>query len=211
MFLLMASQPLVETWVLLWFPLGMEGVLEQILPLLWASVSQCYKWWQLCRCLVVMCSRVTSVSVWEATGTWQRVEKFPRRHKLPTGGWLVLKAQMLPPQKSREPRWRPMRVSGVHMHLASSFNHLLFWSLWIGTVKILPGWVSVSTLLQLEVNHSLLKCLRLLPIFCFAITWDTPMITSGAPHCMSGNKDSTSIYRKPCRYQAPGQKASYVL
>lgn len=69
-----------------------------------------------------------------------------------------------------------------------------------------PGLVSVPTLLQLEVNNSLLKCLRLLPIFCFAITWDTPMTTSGAPHCMSRNKDSTSIYRKPCRYQAPGQR-----
>lgn len=165
MFLLMASQPLVETWILLWFPLRIEGVFEQILSLLWASVSQCYKWWQLCRYLVIMCSRVTRVSVvsrsaCDATGTWQRVEKFSRGQKLPTGKWLVLKAQILPPQKSCELQWRPMRVSGVHMHLASSFNHLLFWSLWMETMKILPGWVSVSTLLQLEVNNSLLKCLR---------------------------------------------------
>lgn len=145
MFLLMASQPLVETWILPWFPLRMEGVFEQILSLLWASVSQCYKWWQLCRYLVIMCSRVTRVSMLSrpacgATGTWQRVEKFPRGPNLLTGRWLVLKAQMLPPQKSCEPRWRPIRVSGVHMCLASSLNHLLCWSLWMGTVKILLVW-----------------------------------------------------------------------
>lgn len=146
MFLIMALQPLMETWILLWFPLRTEGVLEQILSLFWASVSQYCKWWQLLQ---------TFSDYYVPQEPDKEGEKFPRRGwEVMPSRWLVLKAQIFLPQKSREPRWRSKRVSSVFVPLASSFNGLLFWSSRMAT-KTLPGWVSVPTSLQSEsIVHS---------------------------------------------------------
>lgn len=135
----------METWILLWFSLRIEGILEQIIPLLWALVSLYYKL-QLFRHLMMICPRVISV-------------RFP---DLPVRPWEPDKEAETFPQKRREVAdrqvtgfedtnfatskvmWARMKAKGLqcpsaYVLPASFFNHFHSQSSCVTATKILPA------------------------------------------------------------------------